>query len=59
MTPVKRKSAVLANDETHFECVKFHLPVFVMFVSRINFDFCSLVGVNCRSLNRNYLVGLR
>ena len=29
----------MANDEPHFECVQFHLPVFVMFVSRINFDF--------------------
>ena len=39
MTPVKQESAVLANDEPHFKCVQFHLPVFAMFVSRINFDF--------------------
>ena len=51
MTPVKQESAVLANDEPHFKCVQFHLPVFAMFVSRINFDFCNRVGVNCRSLN--------
>ena len=48
MTPLKQESAVLANDEPHFKCVQFHLPVFAMFVSRINFDFCNRVGVNCR-----------
>ena len=51
MTPVKQESEVFANDESHFKCVQLHLPVFAMFVSRINFDFCNRVGVNCRSLN--------
>ena len=45
MTPVKRESVVLANDEPNFECVQFHLPVFAMFVSRINFDFNIVAGL--------------
>ena len=45
MTPVKRESVVLANDEPHFECVQFHLPVFAMFVSRVNFDFNIVAGL--------------
>ena len=54
----KTRKCSFGNDEAHFECVQFHLPVFVCFVC-INFDFCSRVGVNCRSLNRNYLVSVR
>ena len=43
MTPVKQESEVFANDESHFKCVQFHLPVFAMFVSRINFVLVSYV----------------
>ena len=45
VTPVKRESVVLANDEPQFRCVQLHLQVFAMFVSRINFDFIIVAGL--------------